>query len=102
LIGYVTNRAHHAEIGGMTPGSMPPFASRLEEEGVIFNPTYIYRRGKPAWKRIRSQLTQATYPSRNPELNILDLKAAIASLLAGENSFNPSPKPMARNISANK
>lgn len=84
LIGYVTNRAHHAEIGGMTPGSMPAFASRLEEEGVIFNPTYIYRSGKPGWKQVRGMLTQARYPSRNPQLNILDLKAAIASLLAGE------------------
>jgi len=84
LIGYVINRAHHAEIGGMTPGSMPAFATNLEQEGVIFRPTYIYKRGKPQWKRITQLLLGAKYPSRKPELNILDLKAGISALLTGE------------------
>lgn len=84
LIGYVINRAHHAEIGGMTPGSMPAFATNLEQEGVIFRPTFIYKRGKPQWKRITQLLIQAPYPSRKPELNILDLKAGISALLTGE------------------
>ena len=84
LIGYVINRAHHAEIGGMTPGSMPAFATNLEQEGVIFRPVYICKRGKPQWKRITQLLLRAKYPSRKPELNVLDLKAGISALLTGE------------------
>jgi len=84
LIGYVINRAHHAEIGGMTPGSMPAFATNLEQEGVIFRPTYIYKKGRPQWKHILQTLIRARYPSRKPELNILDLKAGISALLMGE------------------
>ncbi|HNR09417.1 MAG TPA: hydantoinase B/oxoprolinase family protein, partial [Saprospiraceae bacterium] len=96
LIGYVTNRAHHAEIGGMTPGSMPAFATRLDEEGVIFKPTYIYRGGRADWKQVRKCLTSARYPSRNPDLNILDLRAAIAALLAGEKRLQSLAKTYGR------
>ncbi|MBK9931797.1 MAG: hydantoinase B/oxoprolinase family protein [Saprospiraceae bacterium] len=84
LIGYVINRAHHAEIGGMTPGSMPPFATNLEQEGVVFAPTYIQKNGKSNWPLIRKMLQSATYPTRDVSANIFDLKAAMAALHAGE------------------
>ena len=49
LIGYVINRAHHAEIGGKVPGSMPPDATSLVEEGVVLEPIYIAKAGKFLW-----------------------------------------------------
>jgi 5-oxoprolinase (ATP-hydrolysing) len=84
LIGYVINRAHHAEIGGMTPGSMPPFAKNLSEEGVIFPPMYLIKKGKPQWEEIEKKLNALPYPSRNVHSNLLDIQAALLSLNAGE------------------
>ena len=52
LIGYVINRAHHAEIGGKRPGSMPPDAKNLEEEGVVILPTYLVKGGTYQWEAI--------------------------------------------------
>lgn len=83
LIGYVINRAHHAEIGGKRPGSMPPDAQRLEEEGVVIVPTYLVRENKLQWKAIRDLLANARYPSRTPEENIADINAALAALRSG-------------------
>lgn len=87
LIGYVINRAHHAEIGGSRPGSMPPNAKSLEEEGVVFNPQYLSKGGKFYWDDIRQQLSSSKYPSRSVNVNIADLKAAVASLKAGEKAL---------------
>ena len=79
LIGYVANRAHHAEIGGIKPGSMPPMATRLAEEGIVIPPTYIVRQGVANWSEIREILSNSKYPSRAVEENIADLRAAVAS-----------------------
>lgn len=79
LIGYVANRAHHAEIGGIRPGSMPPNASKLVEEGVVFTPYHLVERGKANWEAIRKVFTDSVYPSRAVEENLADLNAAIAS-----------------------
>ena len=68
----------------MTPGSMPPFATNLEQEGVVFAPTYIQKNGKSNWPLIRKMLQSATYPTRDVSANIFDLKAAMAALHAGE------------------
>lgn len=83
LIAYIINRAHHAEIGGLTPGSMPPFAHCLEEEGVVFLPTYIQQNGKLKWPQIEHLLRNARYPTRDLRSNLLDLKAALYSLTVG-------------------
>lgn len=74
----VANRAHHAEIGGMSPGSMPPGSRCLEDEGVILPPQPMMEEGSlhPA---IMQQLEQAKYPSRNPRENIADLLAQHAA-----------------------
>ena len=86
LIGYVANRAHHAEIGGKTPGSMPADATQLVEEGVIITPQYIVKDGAAQWEEIEKLLSQAPYPTRNLEENIADLRGAVASLQNGINS----------------
>ena len=60
LLGYVASRAHHAEIGGVRPGSMPPAATRLAEEGVVIPPTYLVRGGQARWEAVRRT------PARTP------------------------------------
>lgn len=79
LLGYVANRAHHAEIGGTRPGSMPPAARCLAEEGVVIPPQYLVHRGAPRWSEIEQLLTTAPYPSRAVEENLADLRAAVAA-----------------------
>jgi len=83
LIGYVANRAHHAELGGIRPGSMPPNAKNLAEEGVVISPCYLYRAGEAEWDQITDLLTQAPYPTRALEDNLADLRAQAAANLKG-------------------
>ena len=87
LIGYVANRAHHAEIGGKKPGSMPADATTLEEEGVILLPTYLVRRGNVQWQAIRKIFSRAKYPTRLLEENMADLNGALASVNLGERAL---------------
>ncbi len=84
LLGYVMNRAHHSEIGGLTPGSMPPNAKNLAEEGVVFKPQYLVKKGISNAHSILNILQNSPYPSRSPKENILDLEAALASLELGD------------------
>ena len=83
LLGYVANRAHHAELGGISPGSMPPLAKSLAEEGVVIPPTFLYRGSKARFGEIEKLLTAKPYPSRSPEDNLADLKAQAAANLLG-------------------
>jgi 5-oxoprolinase (ATP-hydrolysing) len=78
-IGFVVNRAHHAEIGGISPGSMPPHATSLAEEGVVIYPFYLVKGGKVNWKGMEEILTKAPYPSRSVSENLADLNAALAA-----------------------
>ncbi|MDB5242313.1 MAG: 5-oxoprolinase, partial [Spirosoma sp.] len=95
LIGYVINRAHHAEIGGKVPGSMPPDATSLAEEGVILEPQYVVKGGVFLWnidseggsKGLKQQFTDALYPTRALSENRADIEAALASLRAGETAL---------------
>ncbi|MFL6197184.1 MAG: hydantoinase B/oxoprolinase family protein [Thermoanaerobaculia bacterium] len=79
LLGYVASRAHHAEIGGIRPGSMPPGARRLIEEGVVIPPAYLVRRGEARWDDARRLLLEAPFPTRAVEENLADLRAAVAA-----------------------
>lgn len=83
LVGYVANRAHHAEIGGSRPGSMPPDARSLAEEGVVIAPAYLMRSGVPQWEAVAQLFTDVHYPTRALHENIADLQAALASVQAG-------------------
>ncbi len=83
LIGYVAARAHHAEIGGILPGSLPPEASRLVEEGVIIRPAYLSRAGVVELDRIASLLTAGTFPSRAVDDNLADIRAGMAAIRFG-------------------
>ncbi|MDB5869648.1 MAG: hypothetical protein JWP96_1980 [Polaromonas sp.] len=76
---YVGSRGHHADIGGITPGSMPPFSTRIEEEGVQINNFLLVERGMLRETEMLALLQSGEYPSRNPQQNIADLKAQIAA-----------------------
>ena len=76
---YVGSRGHHADIGGITPGSMPPFSTRIEEEGVQINNVKLVDRGVLREAEMLSLLQSGPYPSRNPAQNMADLKAQIAA-----------------------
>ncbi|RLS47377.1 MAG: hypothetical protein DWH86_00415 [Planctomycetota bacterium] len=82
-IAYVAARAHHAEIGGIRPGSMPPDARTLAEEGVAIAPMRVAHFGTLVEHSLRNVLTSAPYPSRDPDLNVDDVRAAIAAIDAG-------------------
>ena len=86
-IAYVAARAHHAEIGGIRPGSMPPDARTLAEEGVVFPPMRVALGGVLDEAALRHALATAPYPSRDPDLNCDDVRAAIAALDAGATAF---------------
>ena len=84
LIAWVGNRAHHAELGSKRPGSMPPDAAHLSEEGVVIAPEFLVKDGQVRWDAIESLLKQGSYPSRAPQENIADLRAALAAIEQGK------------------
>jgi 5-oxoprolinase (ATP-hydrolysing) len=76
---YVGSRGHHADVGGLTPGSMPPFSTRIEEEGVQINNVKLVEAGRLREAEMVALLQSGEYPSRNPAQNMADLKAQIAA-----------------------
>ncbi|MGW2560812.1 hydantoinase B/oxoprolinase family protein [Streptomyces sp. NPDC001514] len=75
----VASRGHHAEIGGITPGSMPAFSRTIHEEGVLFDNWLLVRGGRLRETETRELLTGAPHPSRDPDTNLADLRAQIAA-----------------------
>jgi 5-oxoprolinase (ATP-hydrolysing) len=80
---YVAARGHHADVGGMQPGSMPPFSRTIAEEGVLLDALPIMRDGRFLETETLSALTSGPWPARAPERNIADLKAQAAACQAG-------------------
>ncbi len=76
---YVGSRGHHADIGGTTPGSMPPFSTRIEEEGVQINNVKLVDQGVLREAEMVALLKSGEFPSRNPAQNMADLRAQIAA-----------------------
>ncbi|PAT32192.1 5-oxoprolinase [Vandammella animalimorsus] len=76
---YVGSRGHHADIGGISPGSMPPFSTRIEEEGVQISNFKLVDAGRLREAELIALLQSGPYPSRNPQQNLADLKAQIAA-----------------------
>ncbi|MET7912139.1 hydantoinase B/oxoprolinase family protein [Streptomyces avermitilis] len=76
---YVASRGHHAEIGGIAPGSMPANSRTLEEEGILFDNWLLAEDGRFREAETLGLLTEARYPSRNPKTNLADLRAQIAA-----------------------
>ena len=76
---YVASRGHHADIGGSTPGSMPPFSKSIAEEGVLFDNFLLVRDGRMREAELLAQLQSGDWPARNPQQTIADLRAQIAA-----------------------
>jgi 5-oxoprolinase (ATP-hydrolysing) len=76
---YVASRGHHAEIGGVSPGSMPADSRRIEEEGVLIDNWLLVSGGRLREAETLGLLTAAVYPSRNPAANLADLRAQVAA-----------------------
>jgi len=76
---YVASRGHHADIGGVTPGSMPPFSTTLDEEGVLIDNVKLVAGGVFREAEMRALLTAGRWPARGPDQVIADLKAQIAA-----------------------
>jgi 5-oxoprolinase (ATP-hydrolysing) len=76
---YVASRGHHADIGGITPGSMPSNSTSVEEEGVLINAFQLVDQGQFREAELFDLLTNSPYPVRNPTQNIADLQAQVAA-----------------------
>ena len=79
ILFYVGSRGHHADIGGVTPGSMPPFSTRIDEEGVQIDNVKLVEAGRLREAEMLALLASGEHPSRNPQQNLADLKAQIAA-----------------------
>lgn len=79
ILFYVASRGHHAEIGGIAPGSMPADSRSIDEEGVLFDNWLLTENGRLREEETLRLLTEAPYPSRNPATNLADLRAQIAA-----------------------
>ena len=79
ILFWVASRGHHADVGGISPGSMSPNATTIEEEGVYIDNFKLVDRGRFCEQELNALLTTAKYPARNPLQNINDLKAQIAA-----------------------
>lgn len=80
---FVAARGHHADIGGIAPGSMPPGSRSLEEEGVLLDNVLLVDEGRLCEAELREALASGPYPSRAIDLNIADLKAQLAACSRG-------------------
>ena len=83
VIFYVASRGHHADIGGKTPGSMPPDSTHIEEEGVLIDDFLLVDGGRLLEQEISDLLASGRYPTRNVAQNIADLRAQIAACERG-------------------
>ena len=80
---YVASRGHHADIGGTTPGSMPPDSTHVDEEGVLLDNVQLVAQGRFLDDEMRSILGSGRYPSRNIGQNLADLRAQVAACAKG-------------------
>jgi 5-oxoprolinase (ATP-hydrolysing) len=87
LLFFTASRAHHAELGGITPGSMPPFSRNLGEEGVLIRNFKLIDAGTERWSELESLLLAGTFPTRDVKANLADIAAQVAANHRGENDL---------------
>src|SRR5262249_38279409 len=83
LLFFVAARGHHADIGGLTPGAVPPHSTTLQEEGGLIHNFALGERRQFRERELRALLAEGRSPARNPDQNIADLKAQIAACQTG-------------------
>ena len=79
ILFYTASRGHHADVGGMAPGSSTPRATHIEEEGVLIDNFRLVTKGRMDEDGIRQLLTEHPWPARNPDQNLADLRAQVAA-----------------------
>ncbi|NPD67456.1 5-oxoprolinase [Lichenicola cladoniae] len=84
---FVGSRGHHADIGGITPGSVPPFSTRLDQEGVVIDDFLLIEQGSFREQAFRDLLAHAPFPARNPDMNVADITAQVAANAAGSTAL---------------
>lgn len=88
ILFFVASRGHHADIGGVTPGSMPPDSTSVEQEGVLIDNFLLVEKGRFREAEMRELLASGPYPARNPDQNIADLMAQVAANEKGVRELN--------------
>ncbi|HET6524506.1 hydantoinase B/oxoprolinase family protein [Sphingopyxis sp.] len=84
---FVAARGHHADLGGIAPGSMPPDSKSIADEGILFDNRLIVDDGNFLDADVHTHLTSGDWPARNPALNIADLKAQVAACQRGASAL---------------
>ncbi|WP_374395387.1 hydantoinase B/oxoprolinase family protein [Sphingopyxis sp.] len=84
---FVAARGHHADLGGISPGSMPPDSKSIADEGILFDNVLIVDDGNFLDAEVHAHLTAGDWPARNPALNITDLKAQVAACQRGASAL---------------
>ena len=95
---YVAARGHHADIGGIAPGSMPPDSRTVEEEGVLLDDVLLVDEGRFLEDEMRARLSAGRYPARNPDQNIADLKAQVAACVKGADELRAMVTEFGRDV----
>ncbi|MBO6765151.1 hydantoinase B/oxoprolinase family protein [Maricaulis sp.] len=85
---YVASRGHHADVGGIAPGSMPPFSQTIDEEGVQFRNVKVMEKGRFLEATVREVLASGLHPARRPDQNIADMKAQLAACAKGADELH--------------
>ncbi|MGH6945163.1 MAG: hydantoinase B/oxoprolinase family protein, partial [Geminicoccaceae bacterium] len=88
LLFLTASRGHHADIGGLTPGSMPPDSTSIEQEGVLIDDFQLVDRGRFLADELEALLASGACPARNPRQNVADLQAQIAACARGANEIS--------------
>jgi len=97
---YTASRGHHADVGGITPGSMPPGSRTVEEEGVLIDDFQLVAAGHFREEEMRAVLASGTYPARNPDQNIADLAAQVAANAKGVEELRRMSRDFGRDVVA--
>ena len=95
---YTASRGHHADVGGITPGSMPPGSRRVEEEGVLIDDFQLVERGRFREAEMRALLASGRHPARNPDQNIADLAAQVAANAKGVEELRRMTRDFGRDV----
>jgi 5-oxoprolinase (ATP-hydrolysing) len=98
ILFYVAARGHHADIGGMTPGSMPPDSTTLDEEGVLIDNFLLVEAGSFREREFRHLLSSGRFPARNIEQNVGDIKAQVAACARGAQELQRIVREYSRDV----
>ena len=97
---FVAARGHHADIGGIAPGSMPPDSRSIHDEGVLIDDVLLVDEGRFREAEIRALLASGSHPARNPDRNLSDLRAQLAACTRGAEALGAAARDYGREVVA--